>query len=144
MAMDEDPEVAARREEFYAAQNHFNLNPTPESKEAYKKASAAFNLALHHAGKTLAPEGKLDTKKPPPTGAAIPAEDMAAIEEARLAQNSAQRAMYANPGPKTREEWKLAKNNYKKVRTQLDPVFRASLSESSRKSQAKKKSSGPA
>lgn len=139
LPMDEEPELAQKRKEFYAAQNHFNLHPDLESREAYKKASAAFNLALHHAGQAALSKGEAEEDLFAEETPGIPADDLALIEEARLAQNAAQRAMYASPGLETRENWKLAKNNYKKVRRQLDPTFRAKLSEATRKSQAKNK-----
>lgn len=137
--MDEDPEVAVKRKEFYAAQNLFKVQPTPETKAAYKAASNAFNLALHHAGVKAATSGALAVESESKSSAAISAEDAAIIDAARLAQNAAHRAMYADPGPETRAKWNQARNEYKKVRRQLDPDFRAMLSESTRKSAAKAK-----
>ncbi len=136
--MDYDPDLEKRRKEVYAAQNHFRLDPNPATKAAFKKASSAFNTALHHAGK------KVDNVPLGPAeglgeGSMIKPRDAALIEAARCAQNAAYRAMYADPCEETREKWKQARNEYKKVRRRLDPAFRALLSESTRKSQAKNK-----
>lgn len=139
--MIDDPAVAQKRKQFNEAQNAFYGHPTPETKAAYKAASSALNLALHHAGKTskntdadsLEPDAKVLE-----TGSSIPPEDAALIDAARLASNAAQRALYANPNEENREKWKAAKNEYQRVRRKLDPEFRAKLAEATRKSLAKK------
>lgn len=137
--MNEEPELAQRREDLNKARNLFNRHPTPETKEAYKKASSAFNLALYHAGMTTvmsAPEP--ESEEPEEVVPTIAPEDAEAIDVARRAQNAAYRQMYANPCEETRVKWRAASNAYRRIRRKFDPAFRAKLSASAKKSAAKK------
>lgn len=138
--MDEPADLKEKRAVKYEAHALFNREPSPSTKEAYKAASAAFNLALHHFRKSndaAEVPGTTAVEEAPETS--LPQADLDKIETARLAQNEAYRKMYADPNPQTKQKWREALNEYNKVRRRLDPAFAAKVRESARKSLAKKK-----
>lgn len=138
--MDQNDDLELKRAALYEAQSLFKREPTPLSRDAYKAASAAFNLALHHAGKSSeaddAESGDLITAKP---NSHLPQADQEAIHAARQKANVAFQEMYANPSPQAKQEWMNAKNEYKRLQNKLDPVFRAKRAESTRRSVEKRK-----
>jgi hypothetical protein len=123
-----EEELKSRRKAYNEAHRQWKKDPNEATKTVMKAAYSSYNTARTKA--KLPPARPV--RFPPPNEHPL-------VTEARERKNEALRAMYAEPSSQAKKACLDADNEYKKLRRQHDPEYRAKEIEAVKRAMAKRK-----